>query len=245
MARRGGSRACDYCVTALSGIRRLMKAISLLFAAIVLAGGPTLVRPAVGQPVLVELFASQNCRACPKAHETLRAVEADGANVLILTWSVDYWDYLGDADPMAMEESVERQRAYVEKFRLRGPYTPQTVYNGVVQCPGNRPRAVTRNLGKASDVVLPRASITAVGGALVVEGEAGAAGAVTLVEYLPDSAHGTRMRNPVVRHALLGSFDGARLELAVPSCAHRCAVLLEMADRAVPAVLDLAGATAP
>ena len=78
-------------------------------------------------PTLIELFASQNCRACPKAHKTLKAVDEARDDVLILTWSVDYWDYLGGKDPMAMGESKERQRAYVDRFRLRGPYTPQTV----------------------------------------------------------------------------------------------------------------------
>ncbi|MEM7768305.1 MAG: DUF1223 domain-containing protein, partial [Pseudomonadota bacterium] len=113
-----------------------------------------------GQPVLVELFASHNCRACPKAHRTLKTVSAEDPDVLVITWSVDYWDYLGDADPMAMKESVERQHAYVEQFGLRGPYTPQTVYNGLAQCPGNRPRAVRRKIDKAREASAPGASIT-------------------------------------------------------------------------------------
>jgi hypothetical protein len=71
----------------------------------------------------------------------LKEVDAARDDVLILTWSVDYWDYLGGKDPMAMGESKERQRAYVDRFKLRGPYTPQTVYNGVEQCPGNKPTA--------------------------------------------------------------------------------------------------------
>ena len=48
-----------------------------------------------GQPVLVELFANQNCPACPKAHKTMREVSAERDDVLVLTWVVDYWDYLG------------------------------------------------------------------------------------------------------------------------------------------------------
>ena len=56
-----------------------------------------MVAPAFAEgPVLVELFASQNCRACPKAHKTLKAVNAERDDLLVLTWSVDYWDYLGD-----------------------------------------------------------------------------------------------------------------------------------------------------
>ena len=81
-------------------------------------------------PMLVELFASKNCRACPAAYKTLKQVEAKrGDSVMVLTWAVDYWDYLGGKEKMALPESKERQRAYVEHFSLRGPYTPQSVYN--------------------------------------------------------------------------------------------------------------------
>ncbi|HAY06627.1 MAG TPA: DUF1223 domain-containing protein, partial [Hyphomonas sp.] len=47
-------------------------------------------------PVLIELFASKNCRTCPAAYKTLASVEQEhGRKVLIITWPVDYWDYLG------------------------------------------------------------------------------------------------------------------------------------------------------
>lgn len=106
---------------------------------VLLAVCTALALPARAEPILIELFASQNCAACPRAHQTMAEVDAARDDVLILTWSVDYWDYLGEADPLAMPLSSERQAAYAEHFRLRGPYTPQTVYNGVKQCPGNRP----------------------------------------------------------------------------------------------------------
>ena len=37
------------------------------------------------RPVLTELFANQNCPACPKAHRTMKQVEAERDDVLILT----------------------------------------------------------------------------------------------------------------------------------------------------------------
>jgi hypothetical protein len=82
--------------------------------------------------MLVELFASKNCRACPAAYKTLKEVQAErGDSVMVLTWAVDYWDYLGGKEKMALPESKDRQRAYCDHFSLRGPYTPQTVYNGI------------------------------------------------------------------------------------------------------------------
>jgi len=208
-------------------------ALCLLLAAVL--AGPV----AAAQTVLVELFASQNCRACPKAHDTLRTVSEADPDVLVLTWSVDYWDYLGEDDPMAMGESKDRQLAYVERFSLRGPYTPQTVYNGVKQCPGNRPAAVRRNIDNVRAAGMPEASIARTPTHLVIRGDAAAAGMLTLVEYLPDSAHDTGMRNPVTRVQALQPFEGGELEIELPACASACAVLLETAEHGIPAALAL------
>ena len=111
------------------------------------------IAPASAQPVLIELFSSHNCPACPQAHRTMAQVEAERDDVLILTWSVDYWDYLGEPDPMAMDISTHRQEAYVDRFNLRGPYTPQTVYNGAAQCQGNKPGDVARRLEEVEDML--------------------------------------------------------------------------------------------
>ncbi|MEM9054569.1 MAG: DUF1223 domain-containing protein, partial [Pseudomonadota bacterium] len=112
----------------------------------------TLFAPAVfaeteeGKPVLVELFANQNCPACPQAHKTMREVDASRDDVLILTWTVDYWDYLGEPDPLAMPEAKDRQADYAEQLGVRAPYTPQSIYNGVKECPGPRKRQVLKNI---------------------------------------------------------------------------------------------------
>jgi hypothetical protein len=134
---------------------RLLVSLALLigFAAPVHAEGP----------MLVELFASKNCRACPAAYKTMKQVEAErGKDVIVLTWAVDYWDYLGGKEKMALPESKDRQRAYVDHFSMRGPYTPQTVYNGLEQASGNKPAKVGAAMMKAemadpTDVRLQRA----------------------------------------------------------------------------------------
>ena len=99
-------------------------------------------------PVLVELFASKNCRSCPAAYKAMDELEAQRDDVLVLTWPVDYWDYLGSKEKMALPESKDRQRGYVERFSLRGPYTPQAVFNGNEQAPGNKAGKVGNALGK-------------------------------------------------------------------------------------------------
>ena len=183
--------------------------------------------PAAAQSILVELFASQNCQACPKAHETMAQVTAERDDVLVLTWSVDYWDYLGEADPMAMPASSERQAAYVDRFGLRGPYTPQTVYNGVTECAGNRPRQVQNALEKA---------VTEDAGVTIAEAEtgwqvsvpAGLDGEVSLVRFKPAGMHDTDMVNPVTGFEKLVHFPRGGLLSMQPDCAAGgCALLVQ------------------
>ncbi|MDZ4375346.1 MAG: DUF1223 domain-containing protein [Phenylobacterium sp.] len=81
-------------------------------------------------PVLVELFTAQGCGSCDDANPYFSKL-AERAGVLALTFSVDYWDYLGWTDTFAKPDFAERQRAYVTRLGLREPYTPQVVVDGV------------------------------------------------------------------------------------------------------------------
>lgn len=80
-------------------------------------------------PVLVELFTAQGCGSCNDANGYLGKL-AERPGVLALTFSVDYWDYLGWTDTFAKPEYAERQKAYVARLKLREPYTPQVVVDG-------------------------------------------------------------------------------------------------------------------
>ena len=80
-------------------------------------------------PVLVELFTAQGCGACRDANTHLSKL-TERPGVLALTFSVDYWDYLGWTDTFAKPEYAERQKAYVARLKLREPYTPQVVVDG-------------------------------------------------------------------------------------------------------------------
>lgn len=99
-------------------------------------------RPPVARlPVVVELFTAQGCSSCNKASQ-LAADLAQRDGVLALTYSVDYWDYLGWKDSFAKPVFGERQRAYAKKFSLRDVPTPQMVVGGRVQASGAKAQAV-------------------------------------------------------------------------------------------------------
>jgi hypothetical protein len=195
-------------------------------------------------PVLVELFATENCGACPTAYETLRTAEAERGDIFVVTWPVDYWDYLGHDDAMALEASKERQMAYVERFGLRGPYTPQTVYDGVTQCAGNKRQRVDASLERLT--MDPRretgVNLYKRDGTIVLEGEASTLMDILLVEYLDDKdeANDTDMVRPVVSVRSIAPWVGGRTEFKADICQTHCALIVqEVGYGPVHAVMDI------
>lgn len=181
-------------------------------------------------PLLIELFASKNCRACPAAYKTLDAVEADrNGDVLVLTWAVDYWDYLGGKEKMALPESKERQSAYVEHFSLRGPYTPQTVYNGLEQTAGNKPTKVGAAIMKAEMATPVDVRLQRTGKKIVLTGTTSGLADIWWVSYLKDADNKTKMPNPVTGVRQIGPWLGGKAEIDLPACASGCALVVQEA----------------
>jgi len=100
-------------------------------------------------PVVVELYTAQGCASCGEANAYVAKL-ADRPNVIALTFSVDYWDYLGWADTFAKPEFDERQKAYVAKLALREPYTPQVVVDGSAQAPGAKTDRIDKLVAEAA-----------------------------------------------------------------------------------------------
>src|SRR5688572_22135240 len=96
---------------------------------------------------VVELFTSQGCSSCPKADKLLGELAAD-PRLIALTVSVDYWDYLGWRDTLALHAHSMRQKGYANHRGDRNVYTPQMVLNGVAEAIGNKRSAVERVIGE-------------------------------------------------------------------------------------------------
>lgn len=93
--------------------------------------------------VVVELFTSQGCSSCPAADKLLSELAKDPA-ILPISLSVDYWDYLGWKDTLALPVHAKRQRAYARARGDRAVYTPQAVINGGAHVLGNDKAALER-----------------------------------------------------------------------------------------------------
>lgn len=91
--------------------------------------------------VVVELFSSEGCSSCPPADIVLRDLarsESYGsAEIIAIEEHVDYWNYLGWADPFSSATWTARQRAYAQAMGVRGVYTPQAVIDGRVEAVGS------------------------------------------------------------------------------------------------------------
>ncbi len=136
-------------------------------------------------PTVVELFQSQGCSSCPPAEANVAAV-SDRADVLALSFEVDYWDRLGWKDTFSKAAWTARQYAYAHAMGRDGVYTPQVVVNGRVEGDGLEPGGLAE-LMRRGERSAGGPSVGISGGTVAVgAGSAPAGGAeVWLARFIP------------------------------------------------------------
>jgi hypothetical protein len=128
---------------------------ALLSAALLGAAGTTV----QAEPrAVIELFTSQGCSSCPAADKLLSELKND-PSLITLSLPIDYWDYLGWKDTLAIPGHTARQKAYSRMRGDREVYTPQVVVNGVSQALGSNrddiEHAVTQSREKSQALSVP------------------------------------------------------------------------------------------
>lgn len=214
---------------------------------------------------VVELFTSQGCSSCPPADRLMQKL-AERDDLVALTFPVDYWDYLGWQDTLALPAHSARQRDYAEARGDREVYTPQIVVNGHRHLVGSDHGALERALSALpalpvqvtlephSDVLEIRVS-----GALPAEvARAPGAMATVVFAFVSDPVAvnigrgENRGREIVYSNVVLGlravgMWDGGTATYRLPMSelrkmrAGRCAVLVQMERDGRPGIILGAG----
>src|SRR5882757_7297288 len=127
----------------------------IAFAAAALCTALSVPLAARAEPrAVIELFTSQGCSSCPAADKLLGELAQD-PSLMTMSLAVDYWDYLGWKDTLALHGHTLRQRAYADARGDREIYTPQVVVNGVVQALGSDKAAIEKAIAQTRSTAAP------------------------------------------------------------------------------------------
>ncbi len=218
-------------------------------------------------PIVVELFTSQGCSSCPPADKYLGEL-AKRSNVLSLGFHIEYWNYIGWADPYSKPWATRRQRDYSARLKQRFVYTPEIVVEGAAEGVGSERETIEALIRAATEQPRPHPKLKLrwrEDGALLVDlgdGQSppGAPATVWLLGY--DHMHTNQVLagenegrtawdyHPVRSFRRLGGWAGWSEELVVPAeeaktLGDDCAVILLQLDGSGPiltaAEIDMPG----
>jgi hypothetical protein len=104
-----------------------------LLPPVVQANDPLILQSGEQQATLIEFYTSEGCSSCPPADRWLSQLKDDPAlwqDKVPIAFHVDYWDYIGWKDSLALPRNTQRQSQYKAENKIGFVYTPAFVING-------------------------------------------------------------------------------------------------------------------
>jgi len=127
--------------------------------------------PKSATPILIELFTSEGCSSCPPADAWLKQIDVSqpipGAQAIVLSEHVDYWNHDGWRDPYSSSFFTDRQSAYVHAIGSSSPYTPEMIVDGATELHLENQAQVAQAFQKAAQAQQLPVAI----GAISIEGD--------------------------------------------------------------------------
>jgi hypothetical protein len=215
---------------------------------------------------VLELFTSQGCDSCPAADRLLGELSKE-PTLIAMTNAVDYWDYLGWKDTLALAGHGNRQRAYARSRGDRDVFTPQMIVNGAAQALGSDraqiERAIVQTRKIAGTLSFP-VNLTVVDGKLTINAPAGKTAAEKSEVWLcpmsktvpvaitrgENKGKSITYHNVVRRWIKVGEWNGAAASWTLPvadfkvSTVDQVAVIIQQGTAALPGPM-LAAAMTP
>lgn len=199
---------------------------------------------------VIELFTSQGCSSCPKADAAMEKI-AESADVVAISYHIDYWNYLGWQDTLGAKENTDRQYAYARTLGNNNVFTPQIVLNGIQDARSTNPAVILSDLKRMSEngngvPVDVDADLTKDEMTITVGAGAGKADVVmayfkkmTVVEIAKGENTGKKItyRNAVTKLETVGMWDGKAMTIKLPAALiskkaqDGCAILVQAHDK--------------
>ncbi len=110
-----------------------MKTIALLFFSFSVFAAEINLESSPLQTQVIELYTSEGCSSCPPADKYLSGLKQSPQlfkTFIPIALHVDYWDYIGWKDKLALQKNSTRQQVYKILGNLNSVYTPGVLKAG-------------------------------------------------------------------------------------------------------------------